>query len=152
MLVYRICRRPFRALDGEGARLWGGRWNAPGTPIVYAAASLSLAAVEYLVHLDTDVAPADLVAMAIEVPDDAERLRVSADSLPADWARVPEHPGCQAVGDAWLREGVSLTLRVPSAVIPEEENVLINPAHRDAARLRVRSERPFVLDPRLVRT
>lgn len=151
MVVFRICRRPFRALDGEGARLWGGRWNTPGTPVVYAASSLSLAAVEYLVHLDADTTPADLVAMSIELPDETAHRRVTAQSLPSDWARMAEHPACQALGDAWLRDGTSLALRVPSAVIPDEENVLLNPAHPDASGLRVREERPFSFDPRLVR-
>ncbi len=149
MLVYRICRRPFRALDGEGARLWGGRWNSAGRPVVYASSTLSLAALEYLVHLDPADAPDDLVALTIEVPDDAPAELVDAESLPAGWAQQPEPAACRLVGDRWAAAGAALVLRVPSAPVPEESNVLLNPRHPDAARVRVVHERAFAFDPRL---
>jgi RES domain-containing protein len=150
MLVYRICRRPYQALDGEGARLYGGRWNTPGTALVYTSSTLALAALEYLVHLDPDLAPADLMALTIDIPDPPRVDTLSAKLLPADWARVPEHPACQALGDEWAQRGAALALRVPSAPIPEEENVLINPRHPDAAQVRVVAAREFAFDPRLV--
>ena len=151
MLVYRICRRAFHALDGEGARLYGGRWNTPGTPLVYTSSALSLAALEYLLHVDPEEVPSDLVALTIEIPDDAPLARVTPRQLPADWVRVIDHPACQATGDAWARRGAELALRVPSAPIVEEENVLVNPRHPDAARVRVVATRRFAFDPRLLR-
>lgn len=151
MLVYRICRRAFQALDGEGARQYGGRWNAPGTPLVYTSGSLSLAALEYLLHVDPADVPVDLVALTIDVPDDAPIGRVTVRQLPADWAHVIDHPACQQLGGAWTRRGAELALRVPSAPIIEEENVLLNPRHPEAARLRVVATRPFAFDPRLLR-
>ena len=151
MLVYRICRRQFQALDGEGGRLYGGRWNTPGTPLVYAAGTLALAALEYLVHVDPGDVPPDLVALTIEVPDDAPVDRVLPTALPEDWARLPEHPACQTLGDAWARSSAALAIRVPSALVPEEENVLLNPRHPDAVRVRVLAKRDFAFDPRLIR-
>ena len=150
MRLYRLCRAPFRALDGEGARLYGGRWNSAGRPVVYASETLALAALEYLVHVDPADVPADLVALTLDIPDDLATEVVAAADLPAGWEREPESGACQAIGDRWLREGRTPVLRVPAAPVPEESNVLLNPRHPDAARVRVAAERPFAFDPRLL--
>jgi len=150
MRVWRITRRPFQALDGEGARLNGGRWNSEGVAVVYTSFALSLAALEYLVHVDVEDAPADLVALEIDVPDDVPANEVRLGDLPEDWNRVEDHPACAAIGDRWVRDGRALVLRVPSAVIPHESNYLLNPKHPDAARVEVVSVRDFVFDPRLL--
>ncbi|HEX9727499.1 MAG TPA: RES family NAD+ phosphorylase [Gemmatimonadales bacterium] len=150
MLTWRICRREHQALDGEGARLSGGRWNSEGIPAVYSSSSLALAALEYLVHVDIQDVPDDLVALSIAVPDDAEVQTVQLRDLPADWNRIPDHPACVALGDAWATEGAALALLAPSAVLPEDQNVLINPRHPRAGDVVVRSVRPFAFDPRLL--
>jgi RES domain-containing protein len=150
MLVWRIARRPFRALDGEGARIAGGRWNSEGRPVVYASGSLALAALEYLVHVDPALVPDDLIALGIELPRGATSASVEPAVLPADWNRFPDHPACQNVGNEWIERGRALTLRVPSVLVPEEENVLINPKHKQAGGLQVTRERRFVFDPRLL--
>lgn len=150
MLTWRICRAGHQKLDGEGARLYGGRWTSEGTPAVYVSSSLALAALEYLVHVDPDDVPDDLVAMSIRVPDDAGERFIAVEELPADWNRLPDHPACTAVGDAWVAEGATLLLRVPSAVVPEESNVLVNPNHPRARDLVVVSVRGFAFDPRLL--
>jgi len=139
MHVWRVCRRPFANLSGEGARLYGGRWNSPGRPMVYAAESAALSVLEVRVHLDLDwrVLPDDYVLMAIDTGD------LLAETL----AETPVDP--RAVGDAWLASGRSALLRAPSFIVPESANVLVNPAHRDAARLAVASIRPFAFDARL---
>lgn len=118
--------------------------------MVYASSSLALAALEYLVHLDPDHAPSDLIALTLEVPDTASADEVHGPALPPDWAQVADHPACVAAGDAWLGRGVTLLLRVPAAPVPEEQNVLINPRHVEAAQVRVVAERPFAFDPRLL--
>ena len=139
MRVWRVCRRPFADLSGEGARLYGGRWNSPGRPMVYAAEWAALAVLEVRVHLDLDwrVLPDDYVLMAIETGD------IVAETL----AETPADP--RAAGDAWLASGRSALLRAPSLIVPESANVLVNPAHRDAAQLAVASIRPFAFDARL---
>lgn len=149
-LVWRLARASFRSLNGEGVRLAGGRWNTEGRPLVYASSTLALAALEYLVHVDPADVPGDLVAMGIELPPRASTARVHVEDLPADWNRVPDHPACLGVGDAWATGERTLALRVPSALVPEEENVLLNPRHPDAARLEVVRERRFAFDPRLL--
>ena len=151
MLAFRLCRAPFAALDGEGARLYGGRWNPVGRAVVYASASRALAALEYLVHVDVADVPDDLVLLTLDVPDDAELARVDPASLPADWATAPESAACRALGDRWARDARALALRVPSAPVPEEENVLLNPSAPRFAEVRVVDRRPFSYDPRLVR-
>jgi len=151
MDCHRICRRGQRALDGEGARLHGGRWNSPGAPVVYASSTLALAALEYLTHLDASEAPADLVALRIHIPDDVRVKSVALQALPARWHRYPAPAACRSLGDAWIEKGDTAVLRVPAAPVFEEWNILLNPLHRDFKRIRQVSERRFRFDERLVR-
>jgi RES domain-containing protein len=140
-----------RAFDGEGARLHGGRWNHPGTPVIYTAASLSLCALEYLVHVDPGLAPADLVAIAAEVAGSVRLAEIEASALPAGWRAFPAPARLQDLGSGWVRAGETVGLWIPSAVIPHERNLLLNPAHPDFARVRLLRPLPFSLDPRLGR-
>lgn len=151
MLLHRLCRAAFSALDGEGARLYGGRWSSPGLPVVYTSSSLSLAALEYLVHLDPSDAPADLVALTIEVPDSIQVATVDQGRLDRDWASSPGCASCQRVGDEWLKTSATPLLRVPSALVPEEYNCLLNPRHPEASSANVIARRPFTFDPRMLR-
>jgi RES domain-containing protein len=137
-------------LDGEGARLNGGRWNPESMAVVYTSATLSLAALEYLVHVDIEDVPGDLVSIEIEVPDDEARDVVELGVLPEDWNTIDEHPECTAAGAKWVRRGETLILRVPSAVIPWESNFLLNPGHPGLARVNVVATRDFAFDPRLL--
>ena len=89
MRVYRICARRFAALDGEGARLYGGRWNRPGTPVVYSSATRALAILELLVHVDDDLAPTNLVMMAIEIPENLRVRRLAPRRLPRACRQIP---------------------------------------------------------------
>lgn len=146
-----------RGFDGEGARLFGGRWNHPGTRVVYAAATLALAVLEFLAHVDRDLPPADLIAHHVDVPDEARTETLDETKLPRDWRAYPSPPLLRDIGTRWAAAGSSLLLRVPSAVLgvePElvvgERNYLINPAHAEFKRVRPRALR-LPLDPRLWR-
>ena len=143
MIVYRLCKPVQTALDGEGARLWGGRWNSAGRPMVYTAASPSLAVLEVLVHLDlpSELLPDDYQLLTIAVPDDAPLRLFEGD--PAD-----NEASLQA-GDAFLDAGDALALKVRSVVVPQEWNVLLNVRHPDIERVTVERCEPFRLDPRL---
>jgi len=147
--VWRICRRRYAAFDGEGARLYQRRWNQRGTRIVYTSGSLSLAALEYFVNLDTDLAPNDLVSIAAEIPDDLAVHRVALADLPNGWQSFPAPAALQDLGTAWASQAVTAVLAVPSAVIPQEWNYLLNPAHPDFRRIRVLKPQAFLFDPRL---
>jgi RES domain-containing protein len=118
---------------------------------VYSSATLSLAALELLAHLTRNVeAPSDLVAVAAEVPDRARVIHVRVEDLPTGWRRAPAPPGLADIGDRWIRESASAVLAVPSAIIPNETNYLLNPRHPTFRTIRVRRPQPFSFDPRLL--
>ena len=138
LLGWRICRQPFADLSGEGARLVGGRWNHPGRPMLYTAATPELAALEVRVHLDLppELIPDDYVLMSVDL--DGLEVEVLGD-LPPD----PAH-----FGDRWLQQARTPVLRVPSVIVPESANLLVNPRH-PAGPGRVHAIRSFRFDPRL---
>ena len=150
MIVWRLCRAAHAALDGEGAFRRGGRWNSPGTRLVYASRHLSLAILEILVHTGPDTLPDGLVKLEISIPEDIRRETRATSDLPARW-RGGATRDTQSVGDLWTANARSAVLLLPSAVVPEEENVLINPQHADAGRIAVVSQAPLDPDPRLIR-
>jgi RES domain-containing protein len=158
--AYRLTREPFhhtgQAFSGEGAARFGGRWNPPGMPLAYAASSISLAALERLVHTLSIKGLDGLWLHTLELPEN-HCLLLAAAQLPADWAkrRVPpdwsagsEAPS-QAIGRQWLQQSASLALRVPSAVIPLEFNYLINSRHPDFARATLHEPQQFHFNERL---
>jgi RES domain-containing protein len=151
MRVWRLCRRAHTAFDGEGARLAGGRWNRRGTPVVYVSQSLSLAALELLVHADAALLPDDLVAIPAEIPDALKIESVDASDLPRDWRRYPAPESLAERGTAWARAARSPALSVPSALVPNERNFLLNPAHPDFGKIRAGKPERFALDGRLRR-
>ncbi|MEP6779870.1 MAG: RES family NAD+ phosphorylase [Gemmatimonadaceae bacterium] len=151
MYVYRLCRSPFATLDGDGSWLYGGRWNSPGRRIVYTSETLALAALEALVHFAVDVAPTDLVALTIKIPDDLVHETIALATLPAGWAQYVDTAECRVLGDRWADSGKTPLLRVPAAPVPQEHNILINAAHSESSRIRVIEKRPFHFDPRLLK-
>ncbi len=152
MRVWRICRQPYAAaaLDGIGGMYTSGRWHAKGHPIVYAATSAALAALEVLVHVDPLTAPTDLRLLGIELPDDSSKEEIDIAALPSRWTKVPAPAALQSMGTAWLTSARSAVLIVPSAVIPIERNVLLNPRHPEARRARIASDEAFSFDSRLL--
>ena len=150
MRCYRICRAAHAELDGEGARISGGRWNSPGRPVVYTSSSIALAALEYLGRIDIEDVPDDLVLLTIELPKGITKRNVAVASLRTGWDATKGVTPCRMVGDQWLDYGREAILRVPSAAIPEEENVLINPRHPEAKSVVILHRRPFAFDERLL--
>jgi len=142
-------RRARSAFDGEGARLYGGRWNSPGTRIVYVAGSVSLAVLEVLVHLG-DVGVLTSYSLCAVEFEDGLIEPLDRSKLPADWRSYPAPPGSREIGDAWVKGGSSVILEVPSAVVERESNYLINPAHPDFASVNVGEPEPFEFDSRLL--
>jgi RES domain-containing protein len=139
VLAWRLCREPFADLSGEGARLYGGRWNSTGRPLVYAASTAALAVLEIRVHLDLppELLPEDYVLLTLDL--DGLAIETVAD-LPAD---------PRAFGDAWLAAARTPILSVPSAIVPESHNLLLNPRHPDAGAARMAAQRRFAFDRRL---
>jgi RES domain-containing protein len=136
------------ALSGEGAKLYGGRWNPPGYSAVYAADSLSLAILEMIVHLEDDEDLDDYIAIPIEF-DDTMITTLHTENLPQNWSCLPVSKQTQDIGEKWLEEGQSLILKVPSSVVPNDCNFIINPLHPDFRLLQIGSPRSLQIDPRV---
>lgn len=148
--VYRILRKRYAKapFDGEGAYRYGGRWSSPGVRLAYASEHLSLAMIEYFVHLDRDDPPPDLVVAAADVPDDVSRVNVSPARLPANWRQTPAPVELAAIGDRFARRQRDAILVVPSALAPDEANWLMNPDHPDFRRVLILPTEPFAYDAR----
>jgi RES domain-containing protein len=152
MRIWRICRARYaaEAFSGHGARRFGGRWNTPGVPMVYASTSLALAAIELFVHLEPNLQPDDLVAIAAMLPEAEPAQRLEPASLPPDWWTDNFEP-LRAIGDKWIREKTSLAMEVPSAALRMEWNVLVNPLHPAITELKIEPTQPFHFDARMFR-
>ena len=150
MRCYRLCEERFRALDGQGAQKHGGRWNRPGRPVVYASSSRALAVLELLANVDREEIPASLLLLTIDIPDAAPIESLHPDVLPKDWQTLPAPDACRSAGDDWLASARGLVLAVPSALVPEEPNFILNPEHAEFAAVTVVADRPFNYDPRLL--
>ncbi len=138
-------------LAGAGAKATGGRWNVRGVAVVYASESIALACLETVVHLDAGGLPFNRFLVAVEIDDAvwSRARRETADSLKVGWEAEPAGRASLAFGTGWARSASSAILIVPSAIVPEEANILINPAHPDAARITARKLRRWLYDPRL---
>ena len=141
-------RHAANAFDGEGARVDGGRWNSPGTPLVYTSESAALAALELLVHLGRGSILGAYVLIACTF-EEALVEHLDPRRLPRNWRSYPAPPELQLLGDEWVRSGTSAVLQVTSAVIASDSNYLLNPRHRDFQNIRILRPQTFELDPRL---
>ena len=137
------------AFSGDGAAAWGGRWNSPGSRVVYVSQNLAMAVLEKFVHLEHPrLAAGEFVKFSIRF-DEVPIARIPANSLPAGWQSPVETRAAQKVGDDWIAENKTAILALPSAILPEEENYLLNPQHADFQRLLISPVCRFDFDPRL---
>ncbi len=143
-------RHAANAFDGEGARLEGGRWNSPGTPVVYTSGSAALAALELLVHLGRGSILRAYVLIACTF-EEALVSRLDQQRLQSNWRSYPAPTELQLIGDAWVKAGASAVLEVPSAVIATDSNYLLNPRHVDFRTIRVSNPQRFEYDPRVLK-
>jgi RES domain-containing protein len=151
MTAWRIVKRSraATALDGEGARRAGGRWNPPGTRMVYAASSLSLATLEVMVHLeDYQLLRTLYCTIRLEFPAGLVEWLME-DRRPPGWDAPAAGEASRRLGDEWIRSGRSAVLAVPSVVTTGEWNYLLNPGHPEFFRITAGDTVPFQLDARL---
>ena len=151
LTAYRICKTKYAAtwFDGEGAYRFGGRWNSRGTRLLYTAGSLSLAALEMLVHLNDEEI---LLAYSYATAEFDENLILSVEdfrSLPENWSDSPPPLEIQRIGDEWAREQVSVVLKVPTSILPVEFNYLINVQHPEFSKVKLGEPQTFNFDERL---
>jgi RES domain-containing protein len=138
------------AFSGEGARLYGGRWNSRGIALIYTAQSQSLAVLEMLVHLDSPELLKHFVLFEVTIPSSVVEV-LDVAKLPQHWKENPIPDEMQSVGDDWVRSRRSAVLRVPSTLVPAECNFLLNPAHPEFRKLHMGKAVPFAFDARLAR-
>jgi RES domain-containing protein len=149
MEAWRITRasKPADAFSGEGARLYGGRWNSPGIRLVYTAGSRSLAILEVLAHLTKSAPLNSYLLYRVECDDSLVQI---LDYLPPGWKSEPPSAASQSIGDAWVQSATHPVLSVPSAIVPEERNYLLNPAHSEFVQIVIERPVPYRFDPRLL--
>ena len=142
-------RHAAAAFDGEGARLEGGRWNPKGLPAVYLADHPALSALEAFVHLKAAATRIDFVMFRVEIPAQVPVLELAVADLPAGWRNEPPVRETMAIGEKWIREGKAAVLKVPSVLVPAAANLILNPRHPEARKIRVGRAEKFHFDPRM---
>jgi RES domain-containing protein len=148
MTVYRITNSHYKDdISGNGAKIKGARWNMRGTGMLYTAENISLSTLELLVHIGFSDIQDFYHLLAISIPDDAPAKEIRADKLKANWQEDEDYTAF--MGTSFLRGNGNLILKVPSAIIPEEYNYLINPGHPDFKKVKIKRSRQFTFDKRL---
>ncbi len=153
--VWRIAKHTaqFAAADlsGEGAKFTGGRWNSKASAVVYSASSIALATLETLAHLGDNIAARNRFLVQIDIPAKvwAQREMIEAAALDPTWLAEPPGSTSISIGDTWLASASAPLLLVPSIIVPEECNVLINPLHPLSKEIKAKVARQFIYDPRL---
>lgn len=151
MELYRISREKYvRDISGEGARLFGGRWNRKGVPLLYTSQSISLAALEVLVHTSISNIPTDLQLLVLEIPDEVNINGIFVEDLPENWQQYPAPEEVVEIGNEWCTSGKAVGLQVPSVIIPQEYNMVLNPVHADFTHINIKEVRDFWIDERIV--
>ena len=151
MIVYRIARNIHSDdLSGTGSALYGGRWNPVGTRLLYTSGSISLAYLEYLAHNIHILNTKPVALVKIEIPDDSPTSAVKFNNLPKDWDEKTYTPqSTQKIGHSFLEKGKYHVLKVPSAIVPDEVNYLLDPSHPNHSKVRIIDKiDPFVMDQR----
>ncbi|MDY8138150.1 RES family NAD+ phosphorylase [Aquimarina sp. 2201CG5-10] len=151
MLVYRIAKQKYiKDLTGIGAKTVGGRWNPKGVAVLYTSTSAALSALEVLAHLPAAYLPDDMSIASIEVPD-SSISSIDIKELPKNWNEIPPSTGIQHFAMNWISENQYLGLKVPSIIIPREQNLLINPLHPEFSKVKLINIEPFSFDTRLLK-
>lgn len=150
MEVFRLTREMYaHSLSGKGAALKGARWNSVGVELIYTAANRSLAMAEVAVHFTLATLPADYCMVTLYIPDTLPVSRISLKSLPENWNAFHYHPSTQTIGDKFVSENACSILKAPSAVTQGDFNFLLNPAHPDFGRIKIKKVEKFPFDKRI---
>ncbi|EHQ28313.1 RES family NAD+ phosphorylase [Mucilaginibacter paludis] len=152
MTVYRLSKQAYiNDLSGRGAQLAGGRWNSKGIAVLYTAESRALAAIEAAVHIPLGIIPTGYFLATIEIPANADIVKVEINDMPPKWNTNPFTRTTQKIGDEFIKNNKALLLQVPSATVKGDYNYLVNPAHRDFNLVKIKNVEPFEFDTRLFR-
>jgi RES domain-containing protein len=150
MFVWRLCRKDYADLSGIGASLYGGRWNSPAHSVIYTASSLALAFVEIIPGLRRNRIPKGFVSLYISIKTTVSKKELHLNDFPVNWEKEKTGKWFIETGNQWLQEKKELLLVVPSVIIPEEQNILINPHHPEIKNVEIKTIKPFRVDPRFI--
>jgi RES domain-containing protein len=150
MIVFRLSKSKYaRDLSGRGSENSGGRWNSKGVPLIYTSESRALCITEIAVHTPLGNIPFDYCCISFEIPDHLNIGELKVKDLPVDWKSFPHRRSTKEIGDRFVLQNKFLVLKVPSAVVQEESNYLINPRHKDIKKIKIGKPLPFEFDERL---
>ena len=148
MIVYRLTSGQFsNDLSGNGAKLYGGRWNSFGLPALYTTEHISLAVLEMLVHIKHFRTPLNYFLITLEIPEQVSLVSIDYKKMKKNWKDDSSY--LQSMGDAFLTSKQSLVLKVPSAIVEAENNFIVNPAHPDLVKIKILKSENFIFDKRL---
>lgn len=152
MFVHRIGNtKHIRDLSGFGARIKGGRWNRPGTGVIYTSENRSLAILEFRAHLtDPKLIPAKSSILTIQISPKIVPKKIPVSKLPQNWQHFPWPSVLADIGTEWVNTNGSLLLSVPSVITPHEFNILINPSHPDIKHIKIYHIEPYEFDNRIL--
>jgi len=151
MILYRVVHGLYsKDLSGTGARMTGGRWNPKGIPVLYTSETRSLAALEFLAHVDKSCIPSGIKILSIDFNSTCGIYDTTKISLPADWDINPYSGSLYTITDMWLKSKHSFLMKVPSSIIPDEYNYVINPMHPDIINTTIITEIDFLSISRLI--
>jgi len=152
MKVYRIAKSPYiNDLTGIGAKTVGGRWNFKGIAVLYTSSSISLSMLECLAHFPMAFAPKDMAIATLDIPDESEIKEIKRGDLPNNWRAIPSPKSLKEMGYLWVKEQKAFVLKVPSIIVPQEYNYIINPFHRDSKTITLESVNDFSFDERVLK-
>jgi len=150
MITFRITKVQYaHDLSGRGAEKAGGRWNSKGVPVLYTSQSRALASLELAVHIPFGFLPKDFKLIAIDLPENCGIMEIDHHILPENWKQYPFSTLTQKIGNEWFRQTDALIMRVPSVVVEEEFNFLVNPFHPDFKYVTIAGIKVFEFDLRL---
>ncbi len=150
MLLYRFCKTEFlKDISGNGAKLFGGRWNSKGLPLLYTSESVSLALLEFLSNVSNNIYLGKTGFVILDVPKNIAINEIKQNDLPKNWKQYPATESLRKIGDEWIKENKYLLSKVPSSIVDIESNYLINPIHKDFNKIKVLAIKPYDIDKRL---
>ncbi len=150
MKLYRLTKSKYsRDLSGKGAEIGGGRWNSKGTSMLYTSQSIALATTEIAVHVPLGILPKGYVVITFEVPNSIITEELQENKLPSDWKSIPHSHSTQIIGDEFIMSKKALILKVPSVVVQDDFNYLINPNHQDINKVSIATIKRYEFDGRL---
>lgn len=149
MIVFRLSRSRYASdLTGKGAKINGGRWNLKGIACLYTSGSRALATLEYTVNVNIEEIPRALSVITLEIPDRGIK-ELQVEELPGNWKDCPAPSSTKDFGSSLLKGGLATVIKIPSSVIPEEFNYILNPEHPDSTLFKILDIRDFVYDIRI---